>query len=94
MKTSFLKKMIPVAFFALAIIGAFSTHAMEVNQKATTTHDGYIKLNPLGTECEISTMCSEIENQLCTVGGLPGNAQLWGKNANDRCVVELFRIQP
>lgn len=83
-----LKKLIPVALFALAIVGAFSTHAMGRASKTTTTFQGYVKANPLGTVCNISIQCSDQPGPLCMVGA----TQIWGKDVNGKCIVELRRV--
>lgn len=83
-----------MAFILLAVIGAFSTQAMEKRAKSTSNFPAYIKQNPLGTECDESDMCSDIPAEICTVGSVPGGTQLWGKNGAGRCVVELYRIHP
>ena len=82
------RKMIPIAFFALAIIGAFTTHAMSTSSKKVANFQGYVKVNPLGTICNTSIMCSDIPDAICTVG----TTQVWGKDASGKCVVELYRV--
>lgn len=80
--------MIPMAVFALAIAGAFTTHAMSRSSKATTNFQGYVKANPLGTVCNLSIMCTDDPGPICKVG----STQIWGKDASGKCVVELHRI--
>lgn len=88
MKT--LKNWIPAAFFMLAIIGAFSTHAMNTTKKvnAMTTFQGYLKGNPQGTVCNKSIECTDEAGPICTSGGV----QVWGMDANDKCLRELHKI--
>lgn len=82
-------KLIPMAFVALAIAGAFTTHAMSTSAKGVTANwQGYVKVNPLGTVCNTSIICSDFPNALCTIG----TTQVWGKDGSGRCVVELYRI--
>lgn len=80
--------MIPVAFFALAIVGAFTTHAMSRSSKAVTVFPGYTKGNLAGTICNTSIDCTNDPGELCMVG----TTQVWGKDASNKCVVELHRI--
>jgi hypothetical protein len=82
------RKMIPLAVFAIAIAGAFTTQAMTRFNKNVSTFQGYVKVNPLGTMCNTSITCSDIQGELCKVG----NTQIWGKDASGKCVVELYRI--
>lgn len=88
MKT--LKNLIPAAFFTLAVIGAFSTHAMNTTKKvnATTTAQGYFKGNPQGSVCNIAIECILEDGPICTSGGV----QVWGMDANDKCLRELHKI--
>lgn len=81
------RKVIPMAVFALAIVGAFTTNAMSKNVKATTSIQGYVKLNPQGTVCNISNFCSDDPGPVCMLG----TTQLWGKDGSGKCVVELHR---
>lgn len=80
------RKVIPMAVFALAIAGAFTTNAMNRSSKALGAVQGYIRANPQGTACNISNMCSDVAGPVCTLGA----AQLWGKDLSGKCVVELF----
>ena len=86
------KKLIPVAFFALAIVGAFTTHAMSNNTSkkgnVVTTFQGYLKGNVAGTICNKSIECTDDAGQLCKSGGV----QVWGMDGSNKCVVELHRI--
>lgn len=82
------RKLIPMAFFALAIVGAFTTHAMGHSTKVTTNFPGYVKGNALGTICTASIQCSDVGGPLCMVG----STQIWGKDINGKCVVELHRV--
>ncbi|WP_202704133.1 DUF6520 family protein [Flavobacterium sp. UGB4466] len=92
MKTNLAKQVLPVAVFALAIAGAFTTHAMNVRAKSMAPTQGYLKLNPQGTSCEQKDMCSTINNGIvCTVGLVPSGAQLFAKNSANQCVQPTFR---
>lgn len=79
------RKLIPLTFIALAIIGAFTTQAM--NRSATTLVQGYIRGNPQGTSCLASIWCSTDGNQICMVG----TTQVWGKSVNGQCILEVYR---
>jgi hypothetical protein len=92
MKTNFVKQVIPVAVFALAIAGAFTTHAMSERSKTAAPAQGYLKLNPQGTSCEQRDLCSTINNGIvCTVGLVPSGAQLFAKNSANQCTVPIYR---
>lgn len=92
MKTSFMKQLIPVVVFALAIASAFTTHAMNERSKTFTIVPGYVRLDQVGDKCEQHDDCSTINNGiLCTVGYVPTGAQLYGYNVAGRCTVQLYR---
>lgn len=92
MKTNFVKQVVPVAVFALAIAGAFTTHAMNERSRTIAPVQGYVKLNPQGTSCEQHDMCSTINTgNICTVGLVPSGAQLFGKNSAGQCSVQIYR---
>lgn len=80
------KKIIPVAVLALAIASAFSAHGVNRSQ-TTSSVQGYNQLNPQGTICEVSLICSDISGPLCVIGG----TQVWGKDFSGKCVVRLYR---
>lgn len=92
MKSIFLKRFIPVLLFGLAIVGAFATNITSKSSTSVSHVQGFVKLNPLGTVCDTPEMCTSDFGVICTVGDIPNGTQLWGKNSNDRCVVELYRI--
>jgi hypothetical protein len=82
------RKMIPMAVFALAIAGAFSTNAMNRSAKKTTNFPAFIRGNLAGTICTLSNQCSDAPGPVCMVG----STQLWGKDEAGKCIVELHRI--
>jgi len=91
MKTSFMKQVIPVAVFALAIAGAFTTHAEE-HSKTLAPVQGYLRLDPNGDTCQIQDECSTVNNGIvCTVGFEDDAPQLWGKNSSEKCTVPIYR---
>jgi hypothetical protein len=93
MKSKFAKQVLPVAVFALAIAGAFTTHAMNQRSKAAAPIQGYLKLNPQGNSCEEQDDECSTENNgiVCTVDLSPAGAQLFGKNAAGNCVQTIYR---
>jgi hypothetical protein len=92
MKTNFVKQVAPVAVFALAIAGAFTTHAMNERSRTIAPVQGYVRLNPQGTACEEHDMCSTINNGIvCTVGLVPTGAQLFAKNPAGQCTQVIYR---
>lgn len=92
MKTNFVKQIIPVAAFALATVGAFTTHAMNQRTRTIAPQQGFLKLNPAGTSCEQKDLCSTINSgNLCTVGLSPTGAQIFGKNGANACIVTVYR---
>jgi hypothetical protein len=92
MKTSFMKQLIPIAVFALAIAGAFTTHAMNERSKTFALVQGYARLDPQGDECEEHDECSTAGNgYVCTIGYTPAGAQLFGINSAGRCTIPVYR---
>lgn len=77
-------KFIPMAVIALGIVGALSSFT---TSKDSINIPGFVKLNPAGTQCNTSIMCSDDVGPLCT----SGTTQIWGKDASGKCVVELYR---
>jgi len=80
-------KFIPMAALALGLVGALSSFTTSTEAKDAINIQGYLKANPFGTVCNTSIMCSDDIGPLCTVG----STQVWGKDANGNCVVELKR---
>ena len=95
MKTSFFKKILPMLAILLAIGGAFGSYAMDhsaTKKGKAAVFTGYIKNNPLGSNCTESVQCTDVVAELCTVNGAGGGAQLWKMNGQNRCVDEIYRI--
>jgi len=95
MKTIVSKQLIPVAVFALAIAGAFTTSAMEKNSRALDPIQGFKRLNPAG-DCnnEQSYSCSTDNlTPICRVSSSSSSQQVYGKNENGACTVEVYRPQ-
>jgi hypothetical protein len=82
MKTKF----ISLTVFALAIIGALTTHAMNNSTTSLMSIQGYIQGNPTGTICTRSVWCSDIIGPIC----MSGTTQIYGKDASGRCIVTLY----
>lgn len=81
------QKFIPMAFLALGMVGALSSFTMRPESKKAINIQGYLRVNPLGTQCNASVMCADDFGPICTVG----STQVWGKDAAGNCVVELKR---
>lgn len=82
-----LRNFVPMAFMALAMVGALSSFAIK-DSKDVANVQGFVKLNPQGTMCDVSITCSNIPDALCTVGA----TQIWAKDALGRCLVETYRV--
>lgn len=92
MKVNFAKQVMPVAVFALAIAGAFTTHAMNERSKTLALVPGFVKLDPNGDECEEHDECSTVNTgNICTVGYSSAGAQLYDKNSAEQCTIPLYR---
>ena len=85
-----LSKLIPMAVIALGMFGALSSFTTSNDSKLTVNIPGFIKANPLGTQCNTSVMCADDGGPLCT----SGTTQVWGKDGSNKCVVELYRNHP
>lgn len=83
-----LSKFIPMAALALGLVGALSSFTVSKNSKLAINIPAFVKVNPLGTQCTTSLMCSDDPGPLCTSAS---GVQIWGKNASGNCVVELYR---
>ncbi|MNS54948.1 hypothetical protein D3C72_877690 [compost metagenome] len=77
----------------LAVGGAVGTYAMNhsVSKGTLAPVQGYIKNNPVGTSCTESITCSDQVFDVCTVNGLPTGTQLWKKNGEGRCILEVYK---
>ncbi|WJS93379.1 DUF6520 family protein [Flavobacterium johnsoniae] len=93
MKSINLKQAVPVMVFALAIAGAFTTSAMERSSRAAINVDAYKRLNPAGLCDEEKFTCSTNNlNDICRVDYTnPSSQQLWAKNSNGSCAVQVYR---
>jgi hypothetical protein len=92
MKTIFMKQVLPVAVFVLAIAGAFTTHAMNERSKTLAPVQGFLRLDPNGNTCQVQDECSTVNNGIvCTVGLEDDAPQLYGKNSAEKCTVPIYR---
>lgn len=86
MKTSIVKMVLPVAVIALAVTGAFASHAMNNAKKgASAPVQGWLRINGM---CNQSIQCNDTGNVLCKT---TSNQQVFGKDAAGDCNVELYR---
>jgi len=85
MKKSIVKMMLPMAVFALAITGAFASHAENVAKKKPAPIQGWLQV---AGACNQSIQCSDTGNMLCKTSS---NQQVFGKNEAGDCEVELYR---
>jgi hypothetical protein len=91
MKTKISQFILPMLVVVFAITTAFTTNASTSSKKATALVTGYIQ--NIGSEepCEASNDCSTITGAFCRVGQVATNPRLWDKNANDECVIPLYK---
>jgi len=92
MKTDF-RKWLPVIVMTVAVAGAFTTHAMNLNEEKAALVDGYIQPTNPTEECEKSDVCSTVDNGIeCTVGYINGGTPLFKIDGN-QCIETLYRPQ-
>ena len=85
------RKWLPAFIFAIATIGAFSTHAMSLKAKDAAIVQRHIKLNPAGTSCQQADDCSTVETDyICTVNYEEDGTPLFLEEGN-QCTVQLYR---
>jgi hypothetical protein len=90
MKNYTFKKLASSFFIVLSISTAFVNGYPKTAKR--TIIQGYIRNNTQGTICQQAGLCADVVSQLCTVNGLPGGTQLWGKSAAGMCTIELYKI--
>ncbi|MNR59936.1 hypothetical protein D3C85_1813020 [compost metagenome] len=68
---------------------------MEKNSRSTALIDGYVRLNPAGLCNEEQTYECDTDNfgAICRVSANPASQQVYAKNANGACTVEVYRPQ-
>lgn len=81
--------------FGAAVAGAFGTNSIERNQRTVGPVASFERLNLAG-DCKTIEHTCQTENigPVCRVGAQPSGAQLWAKNANGKCAVEVYMPQP
>lgn len=94
MKILLLKQIVPMAAFGVAVAGAFGTNTMERNQRAAGPITSFERLNLAG-DCKTQSHTCESVNigPVCRVGFQPSGAQLWAKDANGKCNVQVYMPQ-
>lgn len=90
MKTDF-RKWLPVIVMAVAVGGAFTTHAMNEKAETNTLVQGYIQVNGDEANCQEPETCTTLEGETCTVEINGSQEQLYGKDVAGNCNIQLFR---
>lgn len=85
MKKRIVKMVLPMAVFALAITGAFASHAENVAKKKPAPIQGWLQV---AGACNQSIQCSDTGLMLCKTSS---NQQVFGKDEAGDCAVELYR---
>lgn len=89
MKTVFLKKMMPLAVFALGIAGAFVTTSMQSASKEYIPQIGY--LLDANNECsDVEVTCGDIPKQVC-LQHVTSGPQAFAKDEDGNCNVVTYR---
>lgn len=92
MKTKIFKFVVPVAFVALGLVGAFSSNAMEKSTAGLAGETGYKKVVGGTPPCQPVEWCDNIEGQLCKSS--IDNSQLYRHISDNQCPTMLFRSIP
>jgi hypothetical protein len=91
MKTKLSQLILPMLVIVFAVTSAFTTHA-ENKSKNVALVTGYIQHIGAQQPCEASNQCSTVTSAtFCKVGQIATNPRLWDKNANDECIVPLYK---
>lgn len=91
MKTRISQFILPMLVVVFAITTAFTKNASTSSKNATALVTGYIQHIGAEEPCEASNDCSTSGTIFCRVGQVATNPRLWDKNANDQCVVPLYK---
>jgi hypothetical protein len=95
MKILLLKQIVPLAAFGVAMAGAFGTNTVERNQRAVGPIASFEKQNLAGDCKQLQHTCqTDNIGPVCRVGGTGSGAQLWAKDVNGKCNVEVYMPQP
>jgi hypothetical protein len=91
MKTKIPQFILPMLVIVFAITTAFTTNASTSSKKATALVTGYIQ--NIGSEepCEASNDCDTTGSIFCRVDQASTNPRLYDKNANDQCIIPLYK---
>lgn len=88
MKTTFLKKVMPLAVIAMGISGAFLTTSMQSDSISAAPITGYVS-GPEGP-CSVPVDCSDVFNQVCRANVTTG-PQAFGKDDENNCTEIVYR---
>jgi hypothetical protein len=91
MKTKIPQFILPMLVVVFAITTAFNTNASASSKKAAVLVTGYIQHIGEEEPCEESNLCNTNGTIFCRVGQVATNPRLWDKNANDQCVIPLYK---
>lgn len=89
MKTNFKRQIVSVSVFAVAIIGAMTSNAMNRKSTFQETVQGYERVSGNINNCDYHKECTLVDGPNCTFGSL----RMWGRNSASQCTVPLFEIQ-
>ncbi|MCX2680641.1 DUF6520 family protein [Galbibacter sp. EGI 63066] len=86
-----LKKWLPVMIMAVAVAGAFTTHAMSVKAEADDLVDGRIHSSDPQEPCAVKEECTTtVTGNVCTVDYIDNGTPLFLK-VGSQCTQELYR---
>lgn len=86
------KLIVPMLVIVLGVTSAFSTDYSTESKEDAAIVKGHRKLNPEGTECQISNDCSTLfSSTVCRVGNVPVGQQLWAMDENEECTLILYK---
>lgn len=88
MKTKVLKSLLPLAVVAIAVVGAFSTHAMDKESARLDNLMGYEHVSQL-EPCVERIECAPTGDDPCTFGG----EQLYEKITDVSCPNPLRKVE-
>ncbi|KFC19701.1 DUF6520 family protein [Chryseobacterium sp. FH1] len=90
------KFVLPAVLILIGTGTAFATHKAESSNEKFAVRQGYI-FNSSTNQWDKSVMCSDIEDVICTVNGLPAGQQVFGTDGPEvdhpeTANVELYRL--
>lgn len=84
------KAILPVLVIVLAVTSAFTRAVASKNR--VTLVPGFLPHNIEGTNCEYIEDCSTTNlGTFCRVGQVPTGQRLFGLNANDECLLTVYK---